>query len=192
MVCSWFLIPLCLICLLLGRIICLTMISLVQLYPDSAPYSVQYILELLTLRHCAGCQFYRAEGRGESWDLKGNHIKDVSYISFDEFWVLWMSSCHLTLRDILRISGIFWPSICPDSRNTWSSRHAFPDDPYWSMSNCQKRCSCMGWLWSWVLHKFGQSCRMEKFLYSFWLCPSRGYGNCWENRSAPNEAWCME
>ncbi|XP_021765770.1 uncharacterized protein LOC110730288 isoform X2 [Chenopodium quinoa] len=51
----------------------------IKLYPDSAPYSVQYILELLTLRHCAGCQFYRAEGRGESWDLKGNHIKDASF-----------------------------------------------------------------------------------------------------------------
>lgn len=40
---------------------------------------MQYILELLSLRHCAGCQFYRAEGRGDSWDLKGNHIKDASF-----------------------------------------------------------------------------------------------------------------
>ncbi|KNA12330.1 hypothetical protein SOVF_127000 [Spinacia oleracea] len=51
----------------------------IKLYPDSAPYSVQYILELLTLRHCAGCQFYRAEGRGDSWDIKGSHIKDASF-----------------------------------------------------------------------------------------------------------------
>jgi len=59
-------------------LILLIILSLVQLYPDCAPYSVAYILELLALRHCAGCRFYRAEGRGESWDVKGNHIKDVS------------------------------------------------------------------------------------------------------------------
>ncbi|XP_057521140.1 uncharacterized protein LOC130801328 isoform X1 [Amaranthus tricolor] len=51
----------------------------IKLYPDSAPYSVLYILELLTLGHCAGCQFYRAEDRGDSWDLKGNHINDASF-----------------------------------------------------------------------------------------------------------------
>lgn len=51
----------------------------IKLYPDCAPYSVAYILELLALRHCAGCRFYRAEGRGESWDVKGNHIKDASF-----------------------------------------------------------------------------------------------------------------
>ncbi|XP_057518909.1 uncharacterized protein LOC130799724 [Amaranthus tricolor] len=51
----------------------------VKLHPDSAPYSVQYILELLTLRHCNGCRFYRAEGRGDSWDMKGNHINDASF-----------------------------------------------------------------------------------------------------------------
>ncbi|KAL2903099.1 Peptidyl-prolyl cis-trans isomerase-like 3 [Bienertia sinuspersici] len=54
-------------------------LSLVQLHPDSAPFSVEYILELLTLRHCAGCQLYRAEGRGNSWDKKGNHIKEASF-----------------------------------------------------------------------------------------------------------------
>ncbi|KAK8518477.1 hypothetical protein V6N12_017624 [Hibiscus sabdariffa] len=51
----------------------------VKLFPDCAPYSVAYILELLTLRHCVGCQFYRAEGRGRSWDSEGNHIKDAPY-----------------------------------------------------------------------------------------------------------------
>lgn len=48
-----------------------------QLLPECSPRSVAYILELLSLRHCAGCHFYRAEGRGHSWDTKGNHIKDV-------------------------------------------------------------------------------------------------------------------
>ncbi|XP_015865660.1 uncharacterized protein LOC107403302 [Ziziphus jujuba] len=49
----------------------------IKLLPDCAPYSVAYILQLLTLRHCAGCQFYRAESRGESWDSEGNHIKNA-------------------------------------------------------------------------------------------------------------------
>ncbi|XWS49185.1 hypothetical protein CRYUN_Cryun13aG0142200 [Craigia yunnanensis] len=51
----------------------------VKLFPDCSPYSVAYILELLTLRHCAGCQIYRAESRGQSWDSEGNHIKDAPY-----------------------------------------------------------------------------------------------------------------
>ncbi|KAJ0054065.1 hypothetical protein Pint_00062 [Pistacia integerrima] len=46
----------------------------VKLLPESAPISVAYILELLALRQCPGCQFYRAESRGASWDSKGNHI----------------------------------------------------------------------------------------------------------------------
>ncbi|GMH09283.1 hypothetical protein Nepgr_011124 [Nepenthes gracilis] len=50
-----------------------------KLFPDCAPHSVAYILELLGLRHCAGCHFYRAEGRGSSWDANGNHIKDASF-----------------------------------------------------------------------------------------------------------------
>ncbi|XP_057976379.1 uncharacterized protein LOC131163708 [Malania oleifera] len=49
----------------------------IKLYPDCAPHSVVYILELLSLRHCAGCQFYRAEGRGQLWDSEGNHIKNA-------------------------------------------------------------------------------------------------------------------
>ncbi|KAL9249858.1 Peptidyl-prolyl cis-trans isomerase-like 3-like protein [Drosera capensis] len=51
----------------------------IELYPDCAPHSVAYILELLALRHCAGCHFYRAEGRGSSWDTNGNHIQDASF-----------------------------------------------------------------------------------------------------------------
>ncbi|CAN0925994.1 hypothetical protein LINGRAHAP2_LOCUS35070 [Linum grandiflorum] len=51
----------------------------IRLFPDCAPHSVAYILELLTLRHCAGCQFYRAEGRGDSWDSQGNHIANAAF-----------------------------------------------------------------------------------------------------------------
>lgn len=54
-------------------------VYLIQLFPDCAPHTVAYILELLPLRHCAGCQFYRAESRGQSWDSEGNHIKNVRY-----------------------------------------------------------------------------------------------------------------
>ncbi|XP_008244466.1 PREDICTED: uncharacterized protein LOC103342610 [Prunus mume] len=51
----------------------------IKLLPDCAPHSVAYILELLALRHCAGCQFYRAERRGSSWDSEGNHIKNAPF-----------------------------------------------------------------------------------------------------------------
>ncbi|XAR54886.1 Peptidylprolyl isomerase [Bertholletia excelsa] len=51
----------------------------IKLLPDCAPHSVAYILGLLKLRHCAGCQFYRAESRGDIWDSEGNHIKDASF-----------------------------------------------------------------------------------------------------------------
>ncbi|KAK6935075.1 Cyclophilin-type peptidyl-prolyl cis-trans isomerase domain [Dillenia turbinata] len=51
----------------------------IKLFPDCAPHSVAYILELLALRLCAGCQFYRAEGRGTSWDSSGNHVKGASF-----------------------------------------------------------------------------------------------------------------
>ncbi|KAF7828493.1 Cyclophilin-like domain containing protein [Senna tora] len=51
----------------------------VKLFPDCAPHSVTYILDLLALRHCAGCQFYRAESRGQSWDSEGNHIKNAPF-----------------------------------------------------------------------------------------------------------------
>ncbi|VFR02191.1 unnamed protein product [Cuscuta campestris] len=51
----------------------------VKLLPECSPHSIMYILELLSSRHCAGCRFYRAEGRGEVWDSQGNHIKDASF-----------------------------------------------------------------------------------------------------------------
>ncbi|XP_021280386.1 uncharacterized protein LOC110413766 isoform X1 [Herrania umbratica] len=51
----------------------------VKLLPDCAPHSVTYILELLALHHCAGCQFYRAESRGNSWDPQGNHIEHATF-----------------------------------------------------------------------------------------------------------------
>ncbi|KAL1553201.1 hypothetical protein AAHA92_13907 [Salvia divinorum] len=51
----------------------------IKLLPDCSPHSVAYMLELLGLRHCAGCHFYRAESRGQFWDTKGNHIKAASY-----------------------------------------------------------------------------------------------------------------
>ncbi|XP_022866985.1 uncharacterized protein LOC111386752 isoform X2 [Olea europaea var. sylvestris] len=50
-----------------------------ELFPDCSPLSVKYILELLAVRHCAGCHFYRAESRGQSWDAKGKHIEDASF-----------------------------------------------------------------------------------------------------------------
>ncbi|XAR70552.1 Peptidylprolyl isomerase [Bertholletia excelsa] len=51
----------------------------IKLLPDCSPCSVAYILELLALRHCVGCHFYRAEGRGQLWDSVGNHIDDASF-----------------------------------------------------------------------------------------------------------------
>lgn len=51
----------------------------IKLLPECAPRSVMYILELLTMRHCAGCQFYRAEGRGQSWDSEGNHLNSAPF-----------------------------------------------------------------------------------------------------------------
>lgn len=46
----------------------------IKFLPDCAPISVAYLLELLKTRHCAGCQFYRAEGRGNIWDAAGHRI----------------------------------------------------------------------------------------------------------------------
>ncbi|GLT51538.1 hypothetical protein SLA2020_249410 [Shorea laevis] len=51
----------------------------VKLLPDCAPHSVSFILELMSLHHCAGCKFYRAETRGSSWDSDGNHIEYASF-----------------------------------------------------------------------------------------------------------------
>lgn len=49
----------------------------IKLFPECAPHSVAYIVELLRARHCAGCHLYRAEGRGLSWDYEGNPIADA-------------------------------------------------------------------------------------------------------------------
>uniref|UniRef100_A0A6N2MXP6 Uncharacterized protein n=1 Tax=Salix viminalis TaxID=40686 RepID=A0A6N2MXP6_SALVM len=54
----------------------------VKLLPDCAPHSISYVLELLASRHCVGCHFYRAESRGKSWDLEGNHIEHSLYQIF--------------------------------------------------------------------------------------------------------------
>ncbi|KAM7269856.1 hypothetical protein ACFE04_025353 [Oxalis oulophora] len=55
----------------------------IKLLPDLTvpPHSIAYILELLPLHHCAGagCQFYRAEGRGKSWDSDGNRINNAPF-----------------------------------------------------------------------------------------------------------------
>ncbi|KAK4786648.1 hypothetical protein SAY86_010481 [Trapa natans] len=51
----------------------------IKLFPDCAPHSVNYILELLALKHCAGCQFYRAESRGQFWDSNGNHVNKAPF-----------------------------------------------------------------------------------------------------------------
>ncbi|KAL2330111.1 hypothetical protein Fmac_017692 [Flemingia macrophylla] len=51
----------------------------IKLLPECAPHSVAYILELLALPHCVGCQIHRAESRGSFWDSEGNHIKKTSY-----------------------------------------------------------------------------------------------------------------
>ncbi|NP_001392911.1 uncharacterized protein LOC100276268 isoform 2 [Zea mays] len=51
----------------------------IQLLPGCAPRSVDHFIELLGLRNCAGCRFYRAEGRGNVWDAKGDHEKNVAF-----------------------------------------------------------------------------------------------------------------
>ncbi|OIV98703.1 hypothetical protein TanjilG_24874 [Lupinus angustifolius] len=51
----------------------------IKLLPDCAPQSVAYILELLALPHCIGCQIHRAESRGSFWNSEGNHIKKAPF-----------------------------------------------------------------------------------------------------------------
>ncbi|XP_020203187.1 uncharacterized protein LOC109788774 isoform X2 [Cajanus cajan] len=51
----------------------------IKLLPECAPHSVAYILELLAMPHCVGCQIHRAESRGSFWDSEGNHIKRTKY-----------------------------------------------------------------------------------------------------------------
>ncbi|PON58845.1 Cyclophilin-like domain containing protein [Parasponia andersonii] len=50
-----------------------------KLFPDCAPRSVAYILELLQLQHSVGFQFYRAESRGSFWDSEGNHVENAPF-----------------------------------------------------------------------------------------------------------------
>ena len=49
----------------------------VQLEPGWAPFTVNYIRDVIALRHCSGCQFYRAEGLGSGWDAAGNRVSSV-------------------------------------------------------------------------------------------------------------------
>lgn len=81
----------------------------IRLMPDCAPYSVSYIVELLGSRHCAGCQFYRAEGRGDLWDSEGNHIIDAP-----------LGPPYALIQGILQAEGIEFRKIpteaCPTIR----------------------------------------------------------------------------
>ncbi|XP_022924407.1 uncharacterized protein LOC111431919 [Cucurbita moschata] len=49
-----------------------------KLFPDCAPHSVNFILELLALG-CVGCQFHRAESRGSFWFSNGDHVENAPY-----------------------------------------------------------------------------------------------------------------
>eukprot|EP00271_Cylindrocystis_brebissonii_P010209 TRINITY_DN26331_c0_g1_i1.p1 TRINITY_DN26331_c0_g1~~TRINITY_DN26331_c0_g1_i1.p1 ORF type:complete len:342 (-),score=25.04 TRINITY_DN26331_c0_g1_i1:781-1806(-) len=49
----------------------------IKLLPTWAPRTVNYIRELVALRHCTGCQFYRAEGLGKGWDADGLRIQGM-------------------------------------------------------------------------------------------------------------------
>ncbi|XP_028790158.1 uncharacterized protein LOC114746138 [Neltuma alba] len=51
----------------------------IRLLPDCSPLSVASFLELLALKHCAGCHFYRAESRGRFWHSDGNHQKHALF-----------------------------------------------------------------------------------------------------------------
>lgn len=58
-------------------------VKYLQLFPECAPHSVFYILELSQLHHSPGSHFYRAESRGSYWDLKGNHVANVCFLILD-------------------------------------------------------------------------------------------------------------
>lgn len=58
----------------------------VKLFPEHAPQSIDHILELLALKRCAGCHFYRAESRGKFWDSEGNHVKNVRFFHLIQIW----------------------------------------------------------------------------------------------------------
>lgn len=48
----------------------------IKLFPACAPHSVNFLLELLALRSCVGCQFHRAESRGSFWFSNGDHVEN--------------------------------------------------------------------------------------------------------------------
>eukprot|EP00897_Mesotaenium_endlicherianum_P005841 jgi/Mesen1/5285/ME000263S04386 len=50
----------------------------IKLHSTWAPYTVQYIREILNVRYCTGCQLYRAEGLGDAWDGEGNPLPQVA------------------------------------------------------------------------------------------------------------------
>lgn len=51
----------------------------IKLFPACAPHSVNFLLELLALRSCVGCQFHRAESRGSFWFSNGDHVENAAY-----------------------------------------------------------------------------------------------------------------
>lgn len=166
---------------------------LVKLFPDCAPHSVEYILELLAQKHCAGCQFYRAEGQGMLWDSNGNHMKNVRDIPPSlslQPWEENASSCISNMNSSL--TGTIWPSICADPRNTRSPRNWIPEDPHWNLPNHQKRLSCLGWKWPRVLHKPGKPWEVEEFVHCVRFSSSRRLDYCRENLSAPYCIRCLE
>lgn len=44
----------------------------IKLESTWAPITVNYIRDLLQMKYCTGCQFYRAEGLGEGWNSDGS------------------------------------------------------------------------------------------------------------------------
>lgn len=50
----------------------------IKLFSTWAPNTVGYVRELLQLRFCTGCQFYRAEGLGPSWNSDGSRAGQVA------------------------------------------------------------------------------------------------------------------
>eukprot|EP00850_Spirogloea_muscicola_P004828 SM000021S06461 [mRNA] locus=s21:404190:405905:- [translate_table: standard] len=49
----------------------------VKLRPEWAPATVSYLRDLLQLRHCTGCRFYRAEDLGAAWAADGIPVNGV-------------------------------------------------------------------------------------------------------------------
>eukprot|EP00270_Netrium_digitus_P011861 TRINITY_DN3790_c0_g1_i2.p1 TRINITY_DN3790_c0_g1~~TRINITY_DN3790_c0_g1_i2.p1 ORF type:complete len:353 (-),score=43.41 TRINITY_DN3790_c0_g1_i2:233-1291(-) len=49
----------------------------IKLHPQLAPRAVRYLRDLLAIRYCSECQFYRAEGRGSAWDSEGKRLPNT-------------------------------------------------------------------------------------------------------------------